>query len=99
MPTPGYGGTRVTDTGCGGWTLPRHGRDLKDMTDGGHGGTETLSHGLAGMLSHGHGAGVMMTDGEHGVMKFGRSGTRTESLGSGGKIDPGLGGMRKRCDG
>lgn len=99
MPGPGYGGTHITDTGCSGLTLPRHGRDWKDMTDDGRGGTGTVSHGLAGMLNRGHGEGVMLTDGERGVMKFGHSGTRIVSLGSGGKIDPGLGGMRKRCVG
>lgn len=51
------------------------------MTDGGHGGTATQNHGCPGMLIHGHGERMMLTNGEGGVMKLGHFGTRTPALG------------------
>lgn len=95
----GLGGMSTTGTGSSGFMLASHGAELKYRRDGGHGGTAIGSHWLAGMLNHGPGAEQLKTDLDHGVMKVGLSGTRTLDLGSIGKIESGLGGMRRQGDG
>lgn len=95
----GLGGMRTTGTGSSGLMLPSHGAEWKKGTDVGHGGTGAGSHGFTGMLNHGHGAEQIQTGLYHGVMKLGVSGTRTLHLGSIGKIESGLGGMRRQRGG
>ena len=96
MFVPGLGGMRTAGTGSSGLMLPSHGAEWKKGTDGGHGGTGAGSHGFAGMLNHGPGAEQIQSGLDHGVMKLGVSGTRTLHLGSIGKIESGLGGMRRQ---